>query len=141
MSAESTEDSGRPDRLGASALSVVRGREGSSAVTVCCEVGSAAVWAFVPDLVSTTLVDFPMIFLITTDGVSSRFDRASWAKAIWILLNGPKSDTETCRVMLLEERLADGTIETDRRKTDKEGLGSGVDAENTAGCESGGRIW
>jgi hypothetical protein len=58
-----------------------------------------------------------------------------------LMLKDPKSEAEAWRVMLLEARLAEGRIETERRRADADGFGSGVEAENMTDCESGGRAW
>lgn len=55
-------------------------------------------------------------------------------------LKGPNVEAETCRAAILEERFADGRIETERRRADCEGLGSGVDAEKQVDWDKGGRI-
>lgn len=55
------------------------------------------------------------------------------------MLNEPKSDAEAWRVMLLDARLADGRMETERRRAAADGLGNGVEAENMMDCDSGGR--
>jgi hypothetical protein len=51
----------------------------------------------------------------------------------------PKFEAETCRVAILEDRLADGIMDTERLRTDRDGLGSGVEAEKQVDWDKGGR--